>query len=340
MSDASKPEDPESRKPDDASEESASADPSSEDTSADDSSSDDTSSDDASDEEEGDAEDVEPPRIGDEPGGDGEAHPAVQPPSEGADDEPTPVPESCAEMEALIGELRAEVTRLRVQQARERTRSWVQRHPVAAVSLSVVLGAVGGYVGARLQEKPPTTLTDRARRRLSRLAEEARDLAADVQGDLGAQLQDLGRRVVEESRRLAREAGSASESTADRFRELGDRAQGDGAAAADAVLSRAREAKEALGRRAREVSEQARTLPEKATSTGDGAVASAVSGAIEDRIDDDGAIPKPWKVKAATVAATTVGAAVGRKLLRSATSVAGSMLVAYLLKKLLAKLRG
>jgi hypothetical protein len=45
-------------------------------------------------------------------------------------------------------------------------------------------------------------------------------------------------------------------------------------------------------------------------------------------------------VKAATVAATTVGAAIGRKLLRSATSIAGSMLAAYVLKKLFSKLRG
>lgn len=322
MSDAPKPNDPESSRPEDASDPSA--------------------SDDAGDEEgEDDESEAEPSRVSNEHGGDGEVHPAVQPPSEAAGDNPTAsVPEGRDEMEALIGELRAEVTRLRVQQARERTRSWVQRHPVAAISLSVVLGAVGGYVGARLQTKPPSTLTDRARRQLSQLAQEARDLAADVQGDLGTQLQDLGRRVVEESRRLARDAGSASQTTADRLRQFGDRAQGDGAAAADAVLARARDAKEAIGRRAREVTDKARSFPETATSTDSGAVTSAVSGAIEERLDDDGAIPKPWKVKAATVAATTVGAAVGRKILRSAASIAGSMFAAYLLKKALSKLRG
>ena len=63
------------------------------------------------------------------------------------------------------------------------------------------------------------------------------------------------------------------------------------------------------------------------------ATEDAAAKAVHNLASEDDFVPVEMKAKAAGMAATTLGAALARKLVRSAGSVLASMLIAYLTKK-------
>ena len=63
------------------------------------------------------------------------------------------------------------------------------------------------------------------------------------------------------------------------------------------------------------------------------ATEDAAAKAVRNFASDDDLVPVEMKAKAAGMAATTLGAALARKLVRSAGSIIASMLIAYLTKK-------
>ncbi len=140
----------------------------------------------------------------------------------------------------LVQELRAELTRLKAQQAKVRAQNWVQRHPFLTVLLSAGVGAAAGY-GASVAARPraPRTLSEHARDRLRRLTDDARQAASELREEIGtraarsgAQLREraerTGRQVAsqaqEAGRSAQREAGDVAKTASDRLREVTDEA--------------------------------------------------------------------------------------------------------------------
>lgn len=195
------------------------------------------------------------------------------------------VVDSRAEMEELLRELRAEVTRLKVQQAKARTESWMQRHPGWTAVLSIGLGAAAGYGIAKWREPDPEPrLSDRARAGLKHLAEVARQTASEVSHDLedraaraGKEAREISRRLFEDAERASASAGKraqawsreATERAREQAQKLGEeaseqvrRAQEEGSKQAQELGSRIAEdvqrAEDELGRRAKETADRVR----------------------------------------------------------------------------------
>lgn len=135
-------------------------------------------------------------------------------------------PETTAETEAsdsdsrdlteVVDELRAEITRLKAQQAKARTRNWIQRHPLLMVALSIGVGSAAGYGAAMAtRPRPPRTLSEQARRRLRRLTDDAREVASRLRREVGDRAAASGARLrsraEDTGRRLASEALEAGE---------------------------------------------------------------------------------------------------------------------------------
>jgi ElaB/YqjD/DUF883 family membrane-anchored ribosome-binding protein len=167
-------------------------------------------------------------------------------------------------MHELLGELRAEVTRLKAQQAKERAQNWIQRHPLLAIALSSGVGAAAGY-GASMafRPRPPRTLSERARQRLRGLGGDARELATRLRKRLGEQAARSGEQFRERAektgRRLAEEAQRAGESArreaTERARRLGEEATERLREATEEASQRVREGREDALEEARELGE-------------------------------------------------------------------------------------
>jgi hypothetical protein len=161
------------------------------------------------------------------------------------------------ELNELVTDLRAEVTRLKVERAKAETQTWMQRNPGLAALLSVGLGVAAGYGLARwTAPKPPERLSDRTRKALQDLAGRAQKAAADVSVDLedraaraGEGAREIGRRLLEDAERAGAAAG---ERARDWSREAARRAQ----ELSTETSERAQRAQEEGSKRAREIGEQ------------------------------------------------------------------------------------
>ncbi|PSR05407.1 MAG: hypothetical protein BRD54_00115 [Bacteroidetes bacterium SW_8_64_56] len=167
--------------------------------------------------------------------------------------------ESLEELQELLGELRAEVTRLKARQAKLQAKNWVQRHPAQAVVLSGLLGGAAGYGIAVATRTRPPTLSEQAQRRLRGLAEEARQAASDVGRDLSDRAarsgQQARQRAQKTGRHLAEQAEEQGEEVRKGARELlrraAERAQRVGTEAGDTL----RQATEETSKEVRELGE-------------------------------------------------------------------------------------
>ncbi|WP_263835354.1 hypothetical protein [Salinibacter sp.] len=155
------------------------------------------------------------------------------------------------EMNDLLEELRAEVTRLRAQQAKKQAESWVQRHPFLALTISSLAGAAAGYGAARATRPQPPSLSERARGRLRRLADEAQRVATGV----GKDLSERAARSGEGVRNRAEETG----------RRLADQAQKQGAGLRKQAEDLARRASEQARRAGTETGETVRQATAEAS---------------------------------------------------------------------------
>jgi len=221
-------------------------------------------------------------------------------PGEGAGPhESAPTPESDrvrTEMDDLLTDLRAEVTRLKVERAKAETQTWMQRNPGLAALLSVGLGAAVGFGVARWRApKSPQRLSDRTRKALHDFADRAQKAAADVSVDLedraaraGEGAREIGRRILEDAERAGARAGERARDwgrqAAERARELqketserAQQAQQEGAARARDLGKQFAEdiekAEEEVELRARETADRVRSsMPNSSRSLGQSVV--------------------------------------------------------------------
>lgn len=203
-----------------------------------------------------------------------------------AEEEGSPSSTDQNDLHELVRELRAEVTRLKAQQAKARAKNWIQRHPLLTMVLSVGIGGAAGYgAAAAFHPHPPRTLSGHARQRLQGLTKDARELASRLRGQLedraarsSAQLreraQETGHRLAEE----AQEAGETAQREAQSFARTASERLRD---ATDEASRRFREGTEKAGRDARDVRE---ALEDRASDVVDeygGAVSDSVSEGTE-----------------------------------------------------------
>ncbi|HHP7236826.1 hypothetical protein [Longibacter sp.] len=218
--------------------------------------------------------------------------------------------------------LRAEVTRLRARQAAAERESWFHRHPMLAVLATSTLGAVAGYVAGRIGA-PSDGLSHRTRRQLQKIAEQARNVASDVQREIESRT-DAFRQGSET------DAGGDGVATGSAVPEVD---ASNGTESSSAVESMSGRAFDRLAGTAQEASQSVRQRARSATR-------DAAARAVRSFASDDDVVPVELKARAAGMAATTLGAALARKLLRSAGRIGTSMLLAYLTKKLVDAIRG
>ncbi|NBC86890.1 MAG: hypothetical protein GVY25_11935 [Bacteroidetes bacterium] len=227
--------------------------------------------------------------------------------------------------EELVEELerlRAEVTRLRARQAAAERDSWFHRHPVLAVLVTSTLGAAAGYVAGRIGA-PSDGFSDRTRRQLEKIAEQARDVASDVQREIES-------RTGAFRQGTETDAGGDGVATGTATPEID---ASNGTESSSAVESMSGKAFDRLAGTAQEASQSVRQRARSATR-------DAAARAVRSFSSDDDVVPVELKARAAGMAATTLGAALARKLLRSAGRIGTSMLLAYLTKKLVDAIRG
>lgn len=173
------------------------------------------------------------------------------------------------DLHELVGELRAEITRLKAQQAKARAKNWIQRHPLLTMALSIGVGGAAGYgIATAVRPRRPQTLSEHARRRLERLSENARRVASQLRDQVGdraarsgAQLRERARETSQRLAEEAQEAGQSAQreaqdfarSASERIREATDEASRRIRERRQAASEDARELGEALGERASEV---------------------------------------------------------------------------------------
>lgn len=207
--------------------------------------------------------------------------------------------------------LRDEVSQLRARQTASRHASWVQRHPALTVFLTTALGAAAGYAGSQVGAS--SDFSQSTRKQLRSLAEQARTVAADVQEGFETLAPAQKRTGGSDGSSAANGAGqnaTASETHTD----------GNGAA---------------VGTILRRVAGTASKAGDSVRSSAKSATQDAAAQAVRTFASDDDLVPVEMKAKAAGMAATTLGAALARKLFRSAGRIAASMLIAFLTKKVL-----
>ncbi|PEN15170.1 hypothetical protein CRI94_02485 [Longibacter salinarum] len=256
----------------------------------------------------------------------GEAETPTSVESQSSNDAPEDVRARDMEYEELVEELerlRAEVTRLRARQAAAEKGSWLQQHPVAAIIATTTLGAAAGYVGAQYG-RPKDTFSERTRKQLRKLAEQARDVASEVQVEIGNQartLRDRSNKMVEESLPAAKKRASLGNGAVASPSIDGEKYKSAASDMLEQVMTKAQEAGEAMRERA-----------QSATHT-------SAADAVRSYSSDDGIVPADVKAKAAGLAATSVGLVLMRKLARSAGKIGSSMLIAYITKKVVDSVR-
>ena len=231
------------------------------------------------------------------------------------------------DVEELMRELerlREEVTQLRARQAASRHSSWVQRHPALTVFLTTALGAAAGYLGSRLNAS--SDFSRATREQLRMLAKEARSVASDVQHEIET-FSPL-RQTSGGSSRNGNAIGSGNGSAATAQTPAGDAsagAPGGGREPEGSGFS--------IGNVLESVAETATLARDTVRDKAKTATEDAAAEAVRNFASDDDLVPVEMKAKAAGMAATTLGAALARKLVRSAGSIIASMLIAYLTKK-------
>lgn len=165
----------------------------------------------------------------------------------------TPASELKRDMHELVGELRAEVTRLRAQEAKERAQTWIQRHPLLATALSVAVGTATGYtLGRVLQPRGQGSLSDHLRERLGELTGDAKHAASRWGRHLGERVARSGAAVQNRAERAGRRFATEAQ-------ERGRAAQRDAQELARAATGRARQAGAEASERVQKASDEART---------------------------------------------------------------------------------
>lgn len=247
------------------------------------------------------------------------------------EERPSPASANVEDLMEELHRLREEVTQLRARQTASTHASWIQRHPAWTVFLTTALGAAAGYAGSRVGAS--SDFSKATRKQLRSLAEQARIVAADVQEEIETLAPSL-KQDVDSGTPSATNGGGKNRA---RSTSAGQRSAGapqdkapargssdgrpNGSAAVETVLRR--------------VAGTASKARDSVRSSAKSATQDAAAQAVRTFASDDDLVPVEVKAQAAGMAATTLGAVLARKLMRSAGRIAASMLIAYLTKKVL-----
>jgi len=226
--------------------------------------------------------------------------------------------EAKTDMHELLGELRAEVTRLKAENAKAEAQNWIQRHPLLAVALSMGVGAAAGYgASSAFRPRAPRTLSEHARERLRRLSDDARELAVRMGQRLGEQAAASGaevrKRAERAGQRLAREAREAGMSASREAQDL-----------ARSASEQARRAGEEASQSLREATDEAaRRFEERRTKAGEDAreLGKALGEKASERV-------KKYAADGSSDASESSGRPFTRSLLALAGLAAGGYLAA------------
>jgi len=140
--------------------------------------------------------------------------------------------EAQEEMRRALGELRAELSQIQLEEARTRVVRWIDENPALALMLAVGGGLlVGRLLYNAFKPAPPPPLPERVQERLSRqaheLAEEIRAVLRERTGEAGELLRDRAERVGEEAARrahlLGEQLGEAAEEVTGTVRHRAER---------------------------------------------------------------------------------------------------------------------
>lgn len=160
----------------------------------------------------------------------------ASPPHEAAPSSSDAVDDLRRELLNAIGDLRAEVARLQMDEARGRLRQWIRDNPTLAVFLATGTGLVAGRLLTQaLAPAPPPTLSERVQQRAQALAQAARRQAQEAgegvskQAAVARERADRTRRAAEDraaeaGSRLRERARDWSAAVADRASALGHQA--------------------------------------------------------------------------------------------------------------------
>lgn len=206
-------------------------------------------------------------------------------PSDADEDTATAQPQE--DLYELLGELRAEVTRLKAEEARARAQNWIQRHPLLAAALSMGIGAAAGYgLSEAFRARPPRSLSERARWRLrglggdaqefaSRLGNRLKERAARSSTQLREQVEKTGRRLSDETQQVGEQARREAQEMAG---QASDQARSLGEDASERLREATDEAARQLQERRGEAADGVRELGEKLGETASEAVEDVAGG--------------------------------------------------------------
>lgn len=180
-----------------------------------------------------------------------------------------------------IGDLRAEVARLQVDEARGRLREWIRNNPTLAIFLATGTGIVAGRLLTKaLTPSPPPPLSERARQRARLLADTARQRAHEVGEGLSKQAiearkradtarRDATERAAATGERLRTQARDWSSTVAERAAALRDQASDQAQTLSASIGEEAEGVGAAVAERAQGATNALRSSAERITDTAD-----------------------------------------------------------------------
>lgn len=180
-----------------------------------------------------------------------------------------------------IGDLRAEVARLQMDEARGRLRQWIRENPTLAIFLATGTGIVAGrLITKALAPSPPPPLSERVRQRAQALAEAARRQAQEAGEGMSKQVVAARRRAgetrkaaedraVQTGERLRQQARDWSASVADRASAFGNQAAERAKSLGASIGQEADDVRSTVGERAERASEAIRSSAQGITDTAD-----------------------------------------------------------------------
>lgn len=198
-----------------------------------------------------------------------------------SDAAPDAVAELRRELLNAIGDLRADVARLQMDEARGRLRQWIRNNPTLAIFLATGTGILAGRIVTKMLEpSPPPPLSERVRRRAQALAQAARRQAQEA-GEGVSERASKARRRAEETRKVAEdraaEAGDRlrkrahdwSTAVADRASSLGSQAADRAKSLGASIGQDADEVRSSVADRAARASEALKSSAQGITDTAD-----------------------------------------------------------------------
>lgn len=126
------------------------------------------------------------------------------------------------ELNEAIRNVRTELSRIDIDQARRRATSWVDENPTLAVFLGIGAGILAGRALSSAMHPEPPPLPERARRRAELLAREGGEYASGLGAVIATQIARAVHEAGDAGAFAAKRGGEVAESVGKKARTLGD----------------------------------------------------------------------------------------------------------------------